>query len=75
MNICKNTTRKIFKKNKIVKNIALALLVSAGFNLSIASATTAVANDDWLHVEGNQILDQQGNKVWLTGANWLVYGL
>ncbi|GAB2528886.1 cellulase family glycosylhydrolase [Microbulbifer agarilyticus] len=27
-------------------------------------------DDDWLRVEGNQIVDQQGNPVWLTGANW-----
>nr|WP_236685780.1 glycoside hydrolase family 5 protein [Demequina oxidasica] len=27
-------------------------------------------NDDWLHIDGNTILDAQGNPVWLTGANW-----
>ncbi len=27
-------------------------------------------NDDWLHVEGNQIVDMNGNPVWLTGTNW-----
>jgi len=26
--------------------------------------------DDWLHVEGTNICDKDGNKVWLTGANW-----
>lgn len=26
--------------------------------------------DDWLHVEGTNICDKYGNKVWLTGANW-----
>lgn len=30
----------------------------------------AAAEDDWLHTEGNQIVDADGNKVWLTGANW-----
>lgn len=36
------------------------------------AATTAQAADapDWLHTEGNQIVDAQGNPVWLTGANW-----
>jgi len=29
-----------------------------------------VGDDDWLHVEGNQIVDQHGNPVWLTGTNW-----
>ncbi len=27
-------------------------------------------NDDWLHTEGNQIVDSAGNPVWLTGTNW-----
>ncbi|BAJ00846.1 cellulase family glycosylhydrolase [Shewanella violacea] len=27
-------------------------------------------NDDWLHVEGNKVVDMQGQQVWLTGANW-----
>ncbi len=31
---------------------------------------TSDRNDDWLHVEGNQIVDLWGNPVWLTGANW-----
>lgn len=72
MDICKNSNQNVFKKNKNIKNIALSLVlaVTAGYSVSMASAATAVANDDWLHVEGNQILDQQGNKVWLTGANW-----
>lgn len=27
-------------------------------------------HDDWLHTEGNQIHDRNGNPVWLTGTNW-----
>lgn len=30
----------------------------------------AKSEDDWLHVEGTNICDKYGNKVWLTGANW-----
>lgn len=30
----------------------------------------AKPDDDWLHVEGTNICDKYGNKVWLTGANW-----
>ncbi|MDO6684202.1 MULTISPECIES: cellulase family glycosylhydrolase [unclassified Agarivorans] len=40
---------------------------------SLVSASLMAAplpGDDWLHVEGNQIKDMQGNTVWLTGANW-----
>ena len=59
-------------KNHIIsKSSALAL--RAGLSIAIstsAMANTALPNDDWLHVEGNQILDMQGNPVWLTGVNW-----
>lgn len=65
-NYSKNILQKVVSSKKIVFSLALA--ISAGYS-GMASAA-AVANDDWLHVEGNQILDAQGNKVWLTGANW-----
>ncbi|MFI9150348.1 cellulase family glycosylhydrolase [Streptomyces sp. NPDC053367] len=38
-----------------------------------AAATAAVAaapGDDWLHTQGNKIVDANGDEVWLTGANW-----
>ena len=28
---------------------------------------------DWLHVEGNKIVDKDGKQVWLTGVNWFGY--
>ncbi len=41
---------------------------------SIATATsTPIGNsntDDWLHTNGNQIVDSAGRPVWLTGINW-----
>ncbi|MCW8336339.1 cellulase family glycosylhydrolase [Vibrio paucivorans] len=27
-------------------------------------------NNDWLHVEGNKVVNKHGQQVWLTGANW-----
>ncbi|WP_340678030.1 cellulase family glycosylhydrolase [Paraglaciecola sp.] len=33
-------------------------------------AANPLPNDDWLHTQGNQIVDKEGNPVWLTGANW-----
>ena len=33
----------------------------------------STSNDDWLHVEGSDIKDQNGNVVRLTGANWFGY--
>ncbi|MDM4781396.1 MULTISPECIES: cellulase family glycosylhydrolase [unclassified Micromonospora] len=34
------------------------------------SVAAPAAGDDWLHVQGNQIVDAAGNAVWLTGTNW-----
>lgn len=52
--------------------------VGEGTDSSQASATPKAgttnppdpAGKDWLHVSGNQIVDEKGNPVWLTGANW-----
>jgi endoglucanase len=33
-------------------------------------ASAAAPAEDWLHVSGNQIVDEAGNPVWLTGTNW-----
>lgn len=33
----------------------------------------AKQGDDWLHTDGNKILDKDGNEVWLTGVNWFGY--
>ncbi|MFI7544019.1 cellulase family glycosylhydrolase [Actinoplanes sp. NPDC049599] len=35
-----------------------------------SQAAAAAPADDWLHVTGNQIVDEAGNPVWLTGTNW-----
>src|SRR5687767_11978991 len=34
------------------------------------TAAAAVPASDWLHTTGNKIVDEAGNQVWLTGANW-----
>ncbi len=56
---------------------ALALSVSTGALLcsSVQAALPVQAavddtNDDWLHAEGDKLVDMNGNEVWLTGANW-----
>ncbi|MFE5898802.1 cellulase family glycosylhydrolase [Streptomyces sp. NPDC056488] len=35
-----------------------------------AAAPAAAPAKDWLHTRGNQIVDENGDKVWLTGTNW-----
>ncbi|MEU0274697.1 cellulase family glycosylhydrolase, partial [Streptomyces sp. NPDC006307] len=34
------------------------------------AAADAAPGDDWLHTQGNKIVDANGDEVWLTGANW-----
>lgn len=36
-------------------------------------SSLAVQGDDWLHTDGNKILDKDGKQVWLTGVNWFGY--
>ncbi|MFC5286882.1 cellulase family glycosylhydrolase [Actinokineospora guangxiensis] len=44
---------------------AVAAVVTTG-----PTAGAAAPTEDWLHVEGNQIVDEAGNRVRLTGTNW-----
>lgn len=39
------------------------------------SGVTYNTQDDWLHVEGDKIVDVDGNEVWLTGCNWFGYNV
>ncbi|MEU6024306.1 cellulase family glycosylhydrolase [Micromonospora sp. NPDC047134] len=34
------------------------------------TASAAAPANDWLRTDGNKIVDEDGNQVWLTGANW-----
>lgn len=36
-------------------------------------SSKAKQGDDWLHTDGNKILDKDGKEVWLTGVNWFGY--
>lgn len=44
--------------------------ISAEPTNDVQTTYAAEPDDDWLHVEGTNIVDKYGNKVWLTGANW-----
>ena len=52
-----------------------------GTGSAIAPAVSAAAepdawHDDWLHVNDNaEIVDRNGNPVWLTGCNWFGYNV
>jgi chitodextrinase len=50
---------------------ALAIAASAlAVNTTTAPEAAAVPAEDWLHVQGNRIVDEDGNRVTLSGANW-----
>ncbi len=64
----------------------LAAMLSAGLMLMSqglvlpdtvpkVSAAADDTQDDWLHVEGDKIVDMNGNEVWLTGVNWFGYNV
>ncbi|HOM01737.1 MAG TPA: cellulase family glycosylhydrolase [Acetivibrio sp.] len=63
-------------KRFVVLSIALimisTLLMVPGVKSSaeVSYVDLAEPDDDWLHVEGTNIVDKYGNKVWITGANW-----
>lgn len=64
--------------NKLVKKITAGIVsasIAASCMLSVSGGMfkTSAAdtnNDDWLHAEGSRLYDENGNEVWLTGANW-----
>ncbi|MFF5218070.1 cellulase family glycosylhydrolase [Micromonospora sp. NPDC000442] len=65
------------RKLQAVATAAVALLgLTAAAPAASAAApatevvTAAAPIADWLHTDGNRIVDEAGNEVWLTGANW-----
>lgn len=70
------------KKRTFLQKLCAIFTVSAlllGTGSAIAPAVSAAAepdawHDDWLHVNDNaEIVDRNGNPVWLTGCNWFGY--
>lgn len=49
---------------------AAAVISVGGVNAVGADSASSAATNDWLHVRGNQIVTEDGNPVWMTGANW-----
>ncbi|MGN0613103.1 MAG: cellulase family glycosylhydrolase [Porcipelethomonas sp.] len=61
-------------KKKIIAAAALlavaASSVASAVSGSLVSTAVDTNNDDWLHAVGSRLYDENGNQVWLTGANW-----
>ncbi|SCL13579.1 Aryl-phospho-beta-D-glucosidase BglC, GH1 family [Micromonospora nigra] len=66
-----------------VRTTLLAAGAAAGIMMGLTAAVPAASaapepgavaaaapTADWLHTDGNQIVDSAGNQVWLTGVNW-----
>ncbi len=70
-------SKSFFKKIAAVLLSSCVLLTGAVTDFPNADVEAAPDeyHDDWLHVEGNQIVDMYGNPVWLTGCNWFGYNV
>lgn len=68
-----------FKKLLAAVSAAAVVFVPASQPLpekNIAVAAADDCHDDWLHVNDKaQIVDKDGNEVWLTGVNWFGYNV
>ena len=65
---------------KVLLPAALAGTMLAGTSAPAVSLAAQAAtqpdsyHDDWLHVNDNaEIVDKDGNPVWITGCNWFEY--
>jgi endoglucanase len=58
----------------LILTLAMGLsCVSSISTMTFAETVSAIDSsnsDDWLHADGNKIVDNYGNQVWLTGCNW-----
>jgi endoglucanase len=61
---------KKFSVLLVLSSVFLTILISSGIHAAADNSGKVKTNNDWLHVEGTNIVDQYGNKIWLTGANW-----
>ena len=69
---------KIFKKALAAVFAAATLIAPVSANLPEAKVNAAPDSyhDDWLHVNENaEIVDMNGNPVWMTGVNWFGYNV
>ena len=64
------------KGKRILAALSAAVMLLA--QTAVMPQTVSAADDtqdDWLHVEGDKIVDMAGNEVWLTGVNWFGYNV
>ena len=69
-----------FIKRGVAVLAAVAALLptmnSVPVNRTVANAAPDEYHDDWLHVNENaEVVDMNGNPVWMTGVNWFGYNV
>ncbi|WP_236120672.1 cellulase family glycosylhydrolase [Cellulomonas palmilytica] len=70
MSVPASVTRRRSLRARVVAGIAAVAAIAAPLAVAAASPVAAASTSDWLHVQGNKIVDESGKEVWLTGANW-----
>ena len=68
---------KKFKLKRFMSAVAAAVMLGT-FSITSVPATAedkpGANGDDWLHVNENaEVVDKDGNPVWMTGVNWFGY--
>lgn len=71
---------RFFNKKFLAAISAAVILMISVFPLCYALKADAAApdeyHDDWLHVNENaEVVDMNGNPVWMTGCNWFGYNV
>lgn len=67
--------KKIKKTAAVMTAAAMLALQGISMPASQVSAAPDEYHDDWLHVEGDKVVDMNGNEVWMTGVNWFGYNV
>lgn len=71
--------KRLFLKKLILPALLCSSLVlngASGISSINASAAADTYHDDWLHVNENaEIVDMNGDPVWLTGCNWFGFNV
>ena len=64
------------KKTVLSALISGSILFGTAGGFSSVSAAPDEYHDDWLHVNENaEIVDMDGDPVWLTGCNWFGFNV
>ncbi|MDO5560548.1 MAG: cellulase family glycosylhydrolase [Oscillospiraceae bacterium] len=73
----KSTKRIIAMAASVAMLSAVCAGTSCDFGVGDVQSVAAAddCHDDWLHAEGNQLYDMDGNAVWLTGCNWFGFNV